>query len=127
MTLSENVSALYGLQEFVFNSKGVPLPKIYRLPFEIPSWERGKTLEWSHSNALTLWDIGYNSALKLCAEIKKAVGPGILPDTDYRYFNTLRDDSREGDFLKLFGKHQLTDLPRPWPAPGAPTHDRTVQ
>ena len=120
VTLSENVAALYGLQEVFFNAKGMKLPKIYRLPFDIPSWERGKTLEWSYSNAIMLWDIGYKAALKLCVDMKKTVGPDILPDTGYRYFTTLQEESREGDFLKLFGK-PFNDMPKTVvPPPVAP-------
>ena len=119
MTLSENVAALYGFQEFVFNSKVCRCEDLSPA-LRIPSWgaeDAGmELLQCPHA-------VGhrYNSALKLCTEIKKAVGPDILPETDYRYFNTLRDDSREGDFLKLFGK-PLTDLPKSVTPPIGPIH-----
>jgi len=99
VTLAENVAALYALQDKVFNRVTPTYPKIYRLPFEIPQWQLGKVLEWSYSNAVTLWDVGYRAAVKFSADMVKAGGP---PEAN-RYFSTLAEDSREGDFLKLFG------------------------
>jgi hypothetical protein len=69
------------------------------LPFEIPQWQLGKVLEWSYSNAVTLWNVGYRAAQKFSGDMKTSGG---LPDAN-RYFETLWKDSREGDFLGLFG------------------------
>ncbi len=116
VTLTENVTALYSLQEVVFNAiPGFALPKVYRLPFQIPNWEHGRTLEWTYSNAVTLWDIGYDAAQKFHAALYPSSGqsntPGqrslqgnqAAPLEDYRYFGTLKPESRAADFLKLFG------------------------
>jgi NTE family protein len=99
VTLAENVAALYALQDRVFNDPSPQYPKIYRLPFEIPQWQLGKVLEWSYSNAVTLWNVGYRAAQKFSGDMKTSGG---LPDAN-RYFETLWKDSREGDFLGLFG------------------------
>ena len=98
VTLAEDVAALYALQDRVFNQMQDTYPKIYRLPFEIPEWQLGKILEWSYSNALTLWDVGHRAAIKFCDDMVA----GRPPEAN-RYFSTLVEDSREGDFLKLFG------------------------
>ena len=101
VSLAENVAALYALQDSHFNKSKDQIPKIYRLPFEIPLWEVGKVLEWTYSNAVTLWDVGYRAASKFSEDMKNNGGQ---PPEGNRYFKTLLEDSREGDFLKLFGK-----------------------
>jgi len=124
VTLAENVAALYALQEKVFNQDPPPIkdltpPKIYRLLFDIPPWKRGQILEWSYSNALTLWDTGYRAASKFCTDQMPHKGGPITLKEEHRYFRTLTKDSREGDFLSLFGD-PLKDLPpaRFVPPPG---------
>jgi hypothetical protein len=108
VTLAEDVAALYAAQDEFFNQASKPLPgfsppKIYRLPFDVPPWKSGKLLEWTHSNALTLWDTGHRAASKFCSDqIPKGGGP-IELDERYRYLRTLSEDTREGDFLSLFG------------------------
>jgi len=107
VTLTENVAALYSLQEMVFNG-GTPLPlikmpKLYSLPFKFPAWEGGKLLEWSYSTALTFWKAGYDAALKFCADLAPPTVTVDQIDAKYRYFRTLVKDSREGDFLTMFG------------------------
>ena len=124
VTLSENVAALYALQEEVYNKEPRPIPgfappKVYRLLFDIPPWKRGQILEWSYSNALTLWETGYRAASKFCTDqIPKGGGP-IKLDDQHRYLGTLRRDTREGDFLSLFGD-PFKNLPgsREVPRPG---------
>jgi len=111
-TLAENVAALYALQDHHFNRSKQQIPKIYRLPFEIPLWELGKILEWSYSNAVSLWDVGFRAASKFCDGMER--NGGQPPDAN-RYFDTLEEDSREGDFLKLFGGdpfHGRVAIPR---------------
>jgi hypothetical protein len=124
VTLAENVAALYALQEQVFNQDPPPVPdltppKIYRLLFDIPPWKRGQILEWSYSNALTLWDTGYRAASKFCTDQMTGKGGPIVFKEEHRYFRTLTKDSREGDFLSLFGD-PLKNLPpaRFVPPPG---------
>lgn len=109
VTLAENVAALYALQDKVFNEPTPPtedVPKLYLLPFEVPPWMSGKLLEWTYSNAVTLWDTGYRAAIKFCRDGEVANGQLNL-DTDalkkLRYLDTLDVQSREWDFLRLFG------------------------
>jgi hypothetical protein len=122
VTLAENVAALYALQEKVFNQAPPPVPdlsppKLYLLPFEVPPWKSGKLLEWTYSNAVTLWDTGYRAALKFCddAGVVKKGDPLDLDKPEarkLRYLDTLSRETREGDFLSLWGD--------PWAAlPGA--------
>jgi len=99
VTLAENVAALYSLQDVIFNKSTPTYPKVYRLRYEIPPWQRGKLLEWSYSNAVSLWNIGHRAALTFL----KNAGNSTVPSEADRYFDTLTEDSREGDFLKLFG------------------------
>ena len=100
VTLNENVAAFYALQEHFFNLHPPPtLAKFYRLPFDIPSWERGKLLEWSYSNALTLWDIGHQAATTFCDDFPAP----LRPAEKYRHIDTIKPESRAADFLKLFG------------------------
>ena len=118
VTLAENVAALYALQEKVFNEK--PLkdfspPKLYRLPFDIPPWKRGQILEWSYSNAVTLWDTGYRAADKFCDDggVGKKGDPidlAALEEKGLRYWDTLKNETREGDFLSLFGNPWRGDV-----------------
>jgi predicted acylesterase/phospholipase RssA len=66
VTLNENIAALASLQDLHFDDNRLKLPKIYRLPFEVSAWERVKLLEWSYTNALRLWDVGYHAAEMFC-------------------------------------------------------------
>ena len=126
VSLAENIAALYALQEKVFNANPPPIadlspPKVYRLLFDIPPWKRGQILEWSYSNAVTLWDTGHRAASKFCddggvGEKGDPIDLDALEAKGLRYLDTLTEDTREGDFLSLFGN--------PWggevhvPAPG---------
>jgi Patatin-like phospholipase len=109
VTLAENVAAFYSLQEIALQdlalAPGTPrLPKVYRLHFDLSSWERGKSLEWSYANALRLWDIGYQTAEAFYNNSASATARGpFLPAERYRYLNTLPVTSRVDDFLRLFG------------------------
>jgi predicted acylesterase/phospholipase RssA len=112
VTLAENVAALYAAQDEFFNMEPPPIPnfsppKAYRLRFEIPPWKSGKLLEWTYSNAVTLWDTGYRAATKFCEEgdggTKVPKGQPIQLQEKNRYLRTLSEDSREGDFLSLMG------------------------
>lgn len=116
VTLSENVAALYAAQEWVYQSN----PKSFRLSFDIPPWKSGQILEWSYSNAVTLWDTGYRAARKFCDDGNvPATGggqldPAALEKSGHRYLDTIKQkgESRQRDFLKLFG-----DINNPSPPP----------
>jgi predicted acylesterase/phospholipase RssA len=105
VTLAENVAALTSLQDIVFNAGGArPVPQIYRLRFDLSSWERGKTLEWSYSNAMRLWDVGYQTAEAFYDRSAPVAGKGpFQPHQDYRYISSVSVGSRVDDFLRLFG------------------------
>ena len=116
VTLTENFSAVAAVAEVILNADGFTLPKIYRLPFEIPTWERGKLLEWSYETALTLWDTGYQAAVEFCDEVFPGAPAGSQAQAaketlavdgtrleKYRHGLNLKPGSREDDFLKLFG------------------------
>ena len=121
VTLGENIVALYSLMESVLNAANIPVPKIYRLKFDIPQWERGKLMEWSYANALTLWDIGYETAGTFYSEMvtPNLAQPAVKrPSETYRYMSTLTPDSREEDFLQFFGV-KLPVVPPP-PGQGLP-------
>ena len=114
VTLLENFCGLFAFEEFVYDQLKMPmLPKVYRLPFDVSSWERGKLLEWSYENALTLWETGYEAALEFCNDLipdsnaatrAQAVAQS-RPAEKYRYLRNLKPESREGDFFKLFDIH----------------------
>lgn len=121
VTLTENVAALYSLQDMVFNETSPSIPKLYRLPFQLPRWEGGKFLAWSYSTALTLWQAGYDAAEKFCADLLSPSASHDQIDEKYRYFRTLAKDSREGDFLSMFGDPFKGPGNRIVPAPGRPS------
>jgi predicted acylesterase/phospholipase RssA len=98
--LTENVVSLYAVQEHVFNAiADRTMPKIYRLPFTIPSWEAGKLWDWSYSNALALWDAGHDSAMTFCNELTNRHEPAAR----FRQINALPPNPRAAAFLELFG------------------------
>jgi hypothetical protein len=117
VTLTENIAALYAVEEWAYPTSE-RLPKSYRLAFDIPPWKRGQLLEWSYSNAVTLWDTGYRAALKFCDIGQGPQGGPIkianLEDAGLRYIKTIekRGETRERDFLTLFG-----DLNKPGGGP----------
>ena len=100
VSLAETVLTTYGQLEFTANSHKAahrPLPKLYWLPFEVPDWEAQHILEWSYSNALTLWHVGYDAGKKFSASIGD---PAKLEA--YRYHQGDDNTQRTIDFLKLF-------------------------
>src|SRR4029453_18916776 len=79
VSLSEYVLAYYSLAEFVLNNEPGftaqnKIPKLYRLPFDIPKAEHPKLLEWSYSNARTLWNIGHKAAEDFIAKMTPKIG-----------------------------------------------------
>jgi NTE family protein len=124
VTLSENVLAHYAWAEQRAAGTARPLPRLYRLPFDVPIWERGRVLEWSYSNALTLWDLGYRSGRRFCQRFfakdppghparRVAATPGRSdPRERYRYWRTVRPGSRGADFVKLFSAVRPSRAPR---------------
>jgi NTE family protein len=100
VSLAETVLTAYGQLEFSVNRHYAPiqvLPKLYWLPFKIPDWEAQHVLEWSYSNALTLWHVGYDAGKKFAAALDD---PAELKK--YRYHQGSEDPQRTLDFLDLF-------------------------
>ena len=121
VTLTESIAALYSLQDMVFNESGLKIPKLYRLPFQFPRWEGGKLLAWSYSTARTLWDVGYAAAQTFCNDLLSTSVSQAQIDEKYRYFRTLAKNSREGDFLSLFGDPFKSLGNTVVPSPGGPS------
>ena len=63
----------------------------------MPDWEAQHILEWSYSNALTLWHVGYDAGKKFSAALDD---PEKLKE--YRYHQGDDNTQRTIDFLKLF-------------------------
>jgi predicted acylesterase/phospholipase RssA len=98
--LSEYVLALYSRLEVRLEEKGIPAPKIYYVPFPIQAHDARRILDWSYSNAVSLWDIGYNAAEKFCLVLQS--GNQNTLERLYRYYNVRRDRPLIRDFLSLF-------------------------
>jgi NTE family protein len=99
-SLAETVLTTYGQLEFTANKHCAPkqvLPKLYWLPFEVPDWEAQHILEWSYSNALTLWHVGYDAGKEFSAALDD---PTKLKK--YRYHQAEDNAQRTIDFLELF-------------------------
>lgn len=99
VSLAETVLTTYGQLEFRVNSttsKQV-LPKLYWLPFPVPDWEAQHILEWSYSNALTLWHVGHDAGKKFSDALDD---PAKLEK--YRYHQGEDNTQRTIDFLELF-------------------------
>ena len=101
VSLAETVLATYGRLEYSVNQpgSGQRLPKLYNLPFQVPDWEKPHILEWNYSNALTLWNAGYNSAKEFVTVLND---PHKLEK--YRYFDRKKETPRTAQFLQMFDK-----------------------
>ena len=100
VALAETVLTTYGQLEFTVNAAAAPrqlLPKLYWLPFDVPDWEAQHVLEWSYSNALTLWHVGHDAGKKFSTALDN---PKELEK--YRYHQGRDDPQRTLDFLELF-------------------------
>jgi NTE family protein len=117
-SLAETVLTTYGQLEFTANKHCAPkqvLPKLYWLPFEVPDWEAQHILEWSYSNALTLWHVGYDAGKEFSAALDD---PAKLKK--YRYHQGEDNTQRTIDFLELFKRV----LDAKFPPPSNPTRKR---
>jgi hypothetical protein len=98
--LSEYVLALYSRLEVLLEQKGIPAPKIYHVPFPIQTQDARHILDWSYSNATSLWDIGYKAAEEFCLVLQS--GNQNALERVYRYYKVRRDRPLIRDFLSLF-------------------------
>ncbi len=123
VTLAELIQVTYGYFEWAVNNKhwhlkvqeipvpGVEaplplqmpqqiqiMPRLYRLPFEIPDWEVRNILRWNYSNAMRLWHIGHASAERFYnARLR-----GGDAYEEYRYYPSVKDKPRVKELLALF-------------------------
>jgi hypothetical protein len=123
VSLAETVLTTYGQLEFVANNANAPrqlLPRLYWLPFEVPDWEAQHILEWSYSNALTLWHVGYDAGKMFAAALDAAQGdPKQLEK--YRYHQGDENTQRTIDFLNLFEGVLDAKFPPPSNSPNPST------
>ena len=120
VSLAETVLTTYGQLEFTVNRHYAPkqvLPKLYWLPFEVPDWEAQHVLEWSYSNALTLWHVGYDAGKKFSR--RSMPREMILVELEkYRYHQGEDNTQRTIDFLELFKGVLDAKFPPPPNPPG---------
>jgi len=126
VALAENVLGLYGLVESTVNDtmpsivkivenfmkipSSVRMPRLYIVPFEFPAWEEERTLDWSYSNALTLWNMGYEAAMEFWPKLQQAINQsrddakteGDDPLKDYRYWPYIVKHRRWQELDPLF-------------------------
>jgi NTE family protein len=118
VSLAETVLTAYGQLEFSVNRYYAPkqvLPKLYWLPFEVPDWEAQHVLEWSYSNALTLWHVGHDAGKKFSEVLNNPVEL-----EKYRYHQSEDNTQRTIDFLELF----KGVLDAKFPSPSNPARKR---
>jgi predicted acylesterase/phospholipase RssA len=96
VSLGEYVLALYSRLEVALNKRGVQTPKLYYVPFPIKQQDARRILDWSYSNAQSLWDIGYDAAKKFSLALQSG------QREDYRYYTARKDRPLIRDFLSLF-------------------------
>jgi hypothetical protein len=98
VSLAEYVLRLYARTEYGVNrANPQTLPRLYRVQFDYPEWVVPNILDWSYSNALTLWNIGYKGAQKFATGLQYNL---MHPDEEariqeleeYRYYSTLQRD-----------------------------------
>ncbi len=117
---------------------GVALPKLYRVPIPIDRHYYPKMLEWSHSNAVKLQEIGRRAAIGF-AKVLQSGNEAELED--HRFYRYAESHSRTKDFLDLLdplfvesSRHERTPPRQPaeagpanhtgQPAPTAQARDR---
>jgi NTE family protein len=100
--LSQYVLALYGRLEYVLNQLGRPAPKLYVVPFPIAPEDASQILDWSYSNAVALWDVGYRATEQFCQPLKALLGGNQNALESYRYYPQRRTRPLVRDFLRLF-------------------------
>ena len=115
VTLAQRMLALYGRIEFARNAgrqPGPPLPKLYVLKFPLPQWEIPRMLEWSYSNALTLWSIGHDAADEFCRLLFSTTdNDQEFLERNFRYYRQYRNVPRVAEFLELFDELLAEDEP----------------
>jgi predicted acylesterase/phospholipase RssA len=99
LCLSEYVLALYAWREVTLNQSSLQVPRIYHVPFPIAAADASRILDWSYSNAMSLWQIGHTAAEEFCAALQSS-NPNDLEK--YRYYHVRKDRPLISDFLKLF-------------------------
>ena len=98
--LGQYVLALYSRLDVLREQRGIRGPKLYYIPFPIQAQDARRILDWSYSNAISLWDIGYKAAETFCGVLQS--GNQNKLDRTYRYYNVQRGRPLIRDFLRLF-------------------------
>jgi NTE family protein len=105
VSLGECVLAAYGMLEYFINEssgQSSRFPKLYRVPFQTPDWETPHILEWSYSNALTLWHAGHQAADNFADTLLAEARDPVALER-YRYYPSMKNDKpRIQNFLTLF-------------------------
>ena len=103
LALEVRLFGLYAALEHRANSgsmqPGHKLPKLYRVPFDVPPDYYPTMLQWTHSNAIRLQNIGYQAALQF-AHALQADDKHELEF--YRLYPYVKDDPLLQSFLPIF-------------------------
>jgi len=122
VTLTEQMLSLYGRLEYELNRAyecsegrfGMQLPKLYSVPFSVPSWAEPRAMDWNRSTGKLLWDTGQASARDLCQAMglaptgqsnnpfEKAASPALESFRYHKYFSNSEAEKRQGNFLSMF-------------------------
>jgi hypothetical protein len=94
---------LYANREYQVNSgsmqSGKKLPKLYRVPFDVPPEYYPTMLQWTHSNAIRLQHIGYQAAMQFAQTLQAGNQQGLEA---YRYYYAVQENARLQSFLRIF-------------------------
>ena len=110
VTLSEQMLSLYARLEFEVNHAAkhrggtIKLPKLYIVPFSLPSWAEPRALDWNRSTGQLLWHTGADSARDVC----RALGLSSAEKQPNRYENPFdkKDEDRDKSSLEYFRYHK---------------------
>ena len=97
VALTEQMLSVYGRLERELNRQAEArgedpvLPKLYIVPFTLPSWAEARAMDWNYSNGLMLWDTGYDSAREFCRAYQRAK---VLPPRTDMIANPFHPESR---------------------------------
>jgi hypothetical protein len=98
--LGQYVLGLYSRLDALREKNEIPGTKLYYIPFPIQAQDARRILDWSYSNALSLWEIGYNSAATFCSVLNSGDQNNL--DNTYRYYKVRGNRPLIRDFLSMF-------------------------
>ena len=116
VTLQTIVAALYARADHLAarldsDKPELKLPALYQMPIAIDKKYFPKMLDWTHSNAVALETIGYNSAVAFA----EAMQDFPKFDETYRHYRNVEKDTRLGQFSKVLNPmfERITERPNP--------------